>query len=69
MAAHNKRTDLWLVVENKVFDVTSFVDVHPGGDAILKYPGMDNTATIFHDEHPATVRDQLNDYFIGTIKK
>jgi cytochrome b involved in lipid metabolism len=59
---------LWLIVEGKVFDVSSFVDTHPGGDAILKYPGQDNTKTFFHMGHPDSVRDQLNEYFIGTVK-
>lgn len=35
----------------------------------MKYPGMDNSATFFHDQHPDSVRDQLNEYFIGTVKK
>lgn len=69
VAKHNNRDDLWLVVEGRVYDVTKFVSVHPGGDAILKYPGQDNTSTFFHDQHPETVRDQLSEYFIGTVKK
>jgi predicted heme/steroid binding protein len=69
VALHNKKNDLWLIVEGRVFDVTSVVSTHPGGDAIMKYPGMDNTDTIFHDQHPESVRDQLNEFFIGTIKK
>lgn len=69
VAKHNKKDDLWLVVEGKVYDLSSFVSTHPGGDAIMNRPGMDNTDTIFHDQHPESVRDQLNEYYIGTIKK
>ena len=55
-------------MEGKVFDVTGFVDTHPGGDAILNNPGKDNTSTFFHMGHPESVRDQLNEYYIGTVK-
>jgi len=39
-----------LVIDGKVYDVTSFVDIHPGGrDTILKRAGEDVSA-IFHGE-------------------
>jgi cytochrome b involved in lipid metabolism len=28
---HNKANDLWMAINGKVYDVTSFVDRHPGG--------------------------------------
>lgn len=28
---HNKINDLWIIVENEVYDVTNYVDIHPGG--------------------------------------
>lgn len=28
---HNTLQDCWIVVENEVWDVTSFVEEHPGG--------------------------------------
>ncbi|CCW59608.1 unnamed protein product [Phytomonas sp. EM1] len=32
---HNNRMSLWIVSGNSVYDVTSFLNSHPGGDAIL----------------------------------
>ena len=33
---HMKADDLWLVINNKVYDVTGYVEDHEGGTAILR---------------------------------
>ena len=44
VAKHNKLNDCWVIVNNKVYDVTSFISLHPGGcEAILKNAGTDQT--------------------------
>ncbi|TYK10744.1 cytochrome B5-like protein [Cucumis melo var. makuwa] len=43
VSVHNKRTDCWVIIKNKVYDVTSYVEEHPGGDAILTHAGDDST--------------------------
>eukprot|EP00966_Prymnesium_polylepis_P061430 1425451-Prymnesium_polylepis.1 len=46
VAAHKKKTDCWIVVDGKVFDMTSFLEEHPGGRRMpLKYAGKDATDT------------------------
>ncbi len=41
---HTKKSDLWVCIEGKVFDVTTYLAEHPGGDDILiKYSGKDAT--------------------------
>ncbi|GAU42626.1 hypothetical protein TSUD_238180, partial [Trifolium subterraneum] len=32
---HNKRTDCWIIIKNMVYDVTSYVEEHPGGVATM----------------------------------
>lgn len=43
-----------MVVENKVYNVTNFVKIHPGGKIITQYAGMDATDVFYafhgHDE-------------------
>lgn len=36
VAAHNKPTDLYLIVDEDVYDMTAFQDEHPGGKKILQ---------------------------------
>lgn len=43
VAKHNKTDDAWIIIDNKVYDVTSYVEEHPGGDAILRHVGGDAT--------------------------
>lgn len=48
VAAHNKEDDLWIVVDGKVYDVTKFAKVHPGGAGILRnFAGKDATQEFF----------------------
>jgi hypothetical protein len=35
VAAHNHEKDLWMILYDKVYDVTAFLDDHPGGDIML----------------------------------
>lgn len=42
--AHDTKKDLWVVINNKVYDITSFVDEHPGGEEVLlDVAGQDST--------------------------
>ncbi|KIM82585.1 hypothetical protein PILCRDRAFT_820450 [Piloderma croceum F 1598] len=44
VAIHNSRESCWIIVHGKVYDVTEFLDDHPGGSKIiLKYAGKDAT--------------------------
>ncbi|KAL5666007.1 hypothetical protein ACJX0J_026115, partial [Zea mays] len=32
---HSDRKDCWLIIAGKVYDVTPFMEEHPGGDEVL----------------------------------
>jgi hypothetical protein len=38
---HNSVEDVWVVIDGKVYDITEFLEDHPGGDGVL----MDNAGT------------------------
>jgi cytochrome b involved in lipid metabolism len=59
--------DLWLVINRKVYNVTSFVPEHPGGNEICNGKGRDATETfrVFHPPHVAEVK--LPEFCIGRI--
>ncbi|KAJ7969538.1 cytochrome B5-like protein [Quillaja saponaria] len=65
---HNKRTDCWIIIKNKVYDITSYVEEHPGGDAILAHAGDDSTEGFFGPQHATRVFDMIEDFYIGDLK-
>lgn len=73
VAKHNKPDDAWIIVQDqrtkdwKVYDVTEYVDEHPGGDSILKNVGGDATEGFLGPQHPATVFVMVEEYLIGKL--
>lgn len=68
---HNSKQDCWVIIHGKAYDVSSFVDEHPGGSAvILKYAGRDATKA-FDPIHPSdTLTKYLSpDKHLGPVKK
>ncbi|KAJ3477832.1 hypothetical protein NLI96_g10195 [Meripilus lineatus] len=52
VAAHSTRDSCWIIVHGNVYDVTDFLDEHPGGSKIiLKYAGKDATEA-YEPIHP-----------------
>ena len=50
---HNKENDCWVILYDKVYDLTEFINEHPGGkDSIMLYAGKDATEAfdLIHDE-------------------
>ena len=68
VAKHDKRTDAWIVVDGHCYDVTAYVDVHPGGWLpIVNLAGKDVTDA-FANYHPARVyRMLLPQFYIGEV--
>ncbi|CAN1139666.1 Cytochrome B5-like protein [Linum perenne] len=69
VSLHNKRTDCWIIVKDRVFDVTSYVEEHPGGDAILTNAGDDSTQGFYGPQHPGGAFQLIEDYCIGELEK
>jgi len=68
LAKHNKKDDAWICVEGKAYDVTKYIDSHPGGWLpIVNLAGKDVTDA-FANYHPARVyKSLLPAYLIGNI--
>ena len=68
---HITRNDCWVIRNGRVYNVSDFVDDHPGGDdLILKWAGKD-VSEIMNDvvshDHSKSAYDMLNGYLIGKI--
>ena len=37
ISKHNKESSCWIIIDNKVYDVTQFLDKHPGGAKYFFY--------------------------------
>ncbi|VVA92513.1 unnamed protein product [Arabis nemorensis] len=67
-ATHNKQDDCWVVIDGKVYDVTSYMDDHPGGDdVLLAATGKDATDDFEDAGHSKSARKLLDKYFIGEL--
>jgi 4-hydroxysphinganine ceramide fatty acyl 2-hydroxylase len=72
VAKHNSAGSCWITRAGKVYDVTAFLQDHPGGDdLILQHAGKD-VEDIMRDvvehEHSDSAYDMLQDYAIGKIR-
>lgn len=55
VAKHNTPQDAWVIIDGKIYDVTKFAPMHPGGTQILlDYAGKD-CSQVFWDLHRAEV--------------
>ncbi|THG20973.1 cytochrome b5 [Camellia sinensis] len=68
VAKHNKTKDCWLIIAGKVYDVTPFMDDHPGGDEVLlSATGKDATNDFEDVGHSDSAREMMEKYYIGEI--
>ncbi|KAI1078296.1 L-lactate dehydrogenase [Whalleya microplaca] len=61
VAKHNTRESCWLVIHSKVYDVTSFLEEHPGGPIILLKQGGADATIEFDKTHPIEILSDLPD--------
>lgn len=69
IAVHNNKTSCWTTIEGKVYDITSYVPRHPGGEAnILKVCGKDGSS-LFGNQHgnDAKPNNMLATFEIGIL--
>ena len=71
VATHNSVSSCWSTVNGKVYDLTSWIGRHPGGQqAILSICGKDGSAA-FNDQHSGQRRpaNELAGFLIGSLIK
>ncbi|GKF43517.1 delta(8)-fatty-acid desaturase-like protein [Tanacetum coccineum] len=62
---HNKASDLWILIQGKVYDVTEWVKIHPGGDIPLMNLAGQDVTDAFIAFHPGLAWQHLNKLFTG----
>ena len=64
---HNTKKDAWTVINKGVYDITDWIDKHPGGDIIMKGVGKDATQLFKSIGHPDYVNKILKKMKIGVL--
>ena len=68
MAPHDKREDVWMSIHGKVYDVTKYLEDHPGGEEVLLDRGGKDATEDYEDVgHSNEARKTLNKYEIGEL--
>lgn len=70
IAAHKDATSCYSVISGSVYDLTAFVNMHPGGKgAILSICGIDGTEKFMNKHHGGTkFMNILARYKVGTLQ-
>lgn len=66
--SHNDSKSSWLVIHNNVYDVTEFLNEHPGGEEVLlEQAGKDGSEPFEDVGHSSDARELMEKYKIGEI--
>jgi len=67
---HNTTEDCWMVFNNIVYDVTEYLNFHPGGKSILMTCAGKDGTSMFYKAHPwVDINSLLKNYIIGSLSK
>ncbi len=67
IAKHNTEEDCWIIIKDKVYDCTKYLELHPGGvDAITINGGSDATED-FVAIHSTKATKMLEKFYIGDV--
>ncbi|KAF6173545.1 hypothetical protein GIB67_042675 [Kingdonia uniflora] len=65
---HNTKDDCWIIIDTKVYDITSYLDDHPGGDdVLLNATGRDAKEDFELVGHSDNAREIMQGYCIGEL--
>ncbi|CAH0380519.1 unnamed protein product [Bemisia tabaci] len=67
---HNKIDDCWIILYDKIYDITFFINKHPGGaEVMLEYAGRDATFAFESIGHDLDVLKKIQQNLIGQLPK
>ncbi|TKW52584.1 Long-chain specific acyl-CoA dehydrogenase, mitochondrial [Colletotrichum tanaceti] len=68
VAKNNTEDSLWCIIDSKVYDLTDFVDGHPGGESVLRQvAGRDATAEFYNLHRHEVLTKYDKTLVIGTV--
>lgn len=65
---HNKEGDCWLIIDNNIYDVTEFANIHPGGKQLLYSVGGQDATEYFYELHREEILLEVaSEFIIGSL--
>ncbi|OQV11741.1 putative Cytochrome b5 reductase 4 [Hypsibius exemplaris] len=69
VAKHNQESDCWMAIRGKVYNITKYLDYHPGGvDILMKEAGKEATALFDKNHRWVNIERLLASCQIGVLK-
>ncbi|MCJ1483860.1 hypothetical protein MMC06_004028 [Schaereria dolodes] len=70
VSEHSSKKDLYVVIHDKVYNASTFVDEHPGGEEVLLDVGGQDATEAFEDVgHSDEAREILEGLIVGLLKR
>jgi len=74
VAQHNQPTDCWMIIDNRVYNFTNYLSIHPGNaKTMIPYCGKDGTGGYDTKDrgqsHSAYADSLLSQYYLGELSK
>lgn len=66
--SHTTDESLYCIIDSTVYDLTEFVDAHPGGESVLRQVAGQDATTAFYNLHRHEVLSKYSDLAVGTIE-
>ncbi|EMC93022.1 hypothetical protein BAUCODRAFT_270716 [Baudoinia panamericana UAMH 10762] len=67
VARHTSEDDLWVIVDHKIYDLSDFVEAHPGGSVVLTQVAGQDATTAFYNLHRHEVLQQYASLCLGAV--
>eukprot|EP01080_Neovahlkampfia_damariscottae_P008708 gene8708-654_t len=67
VSSHNTENDAWTIIREEVYDITQYINKHPGGLLILNHVGGDSTESFNLYGHGKVAQDILKKFKIGNL--
>jgi cytochrome b involved in lipid metabolism len=69
VAEHSSPESTWIILHGRAYDITNFMQEHPGGPDILKtVAGRDATEEFEDTFHSKVAREQLAQFYNGDVQ-
>ncbi|XP_022914316.1 cytochrome b5-like [Onthophagus taurus] len=68
VASHDDIDDCWVIIYDRVYDLTDFIMEHPGGwEVLIENAGKDATIAFRGTGHSKSAVEMLEKYYIGDL--